>query len=374
MKDLNELYFDADIPLSDGETLVKREEGIETFSADATGDAICNLAAMYYGLPTDDAFSTAFYECFASIDPIFSKQKVQELRLLAGAVLTNLSETPQPSLKASFAGLLVEINEEIPGLRNPISLEISKRILRHMDESRAALRAPKMTLDKSAIIPDVSAPASSDVQSIQALSKWSYNMFLLYQAACASFSTKLSVYREDSQILWWMTAQWCDTLDKPMKELTDLHACLLTGWEAAQMVENFPGPAAMKSVISNMISSCRGGRRKLELTDVISARSENSLQVSNQEKAWTTDFFRSLKRFPMLELLPLSSAMKRAENTSNSNEWLPKYKREVLLNADFPPMEGDIYGWMMYLECLAVQCYNALDESRNKEEEALKNA
>ena len=365
MKDLNELYYDANITLTNGnsarpakEILENRSESIAAFSRTVSANTVVDLTAMYYGFPVTDKFAASFADCFSKIDPTFSMRFVNEMRLLAGALLTYLAESD--SRYSILAGLMVEVNQAAPGLRKAFASGVSRRILNKMNACRASMRTPKIRLDKSVVVPTVPTP---NVDSIAKLKDWSVERTRQFQAANQSIFdalSALSVYREDSQILWWMTAQWCDALDKPLKELDAVRVCLPIAWEAARMVENFPGPAAMKRVISNMIDCCKdaGSQKKLELDKVISSGDN-----------WSADVIALAEDFPHPELLPLSYALTLAENASAKAEWYPRYQRIALSGADFPALDAKDYGRIMYLECMAMRHYDELIGIEIAEEE-----
>lgn len=55
-----------------------------------------------------------------------------------------------------------------------------------------------------------------------------------------------SVYHEDSQVLWWMLSKWSEISNCSLNNIDKRSGCLLIGWEAANIIEIFPGPYSME--------------------------------------------------------------------------------------------------------------------------------
>lgn len=350
IKGFNEWYIDVNIaPTAD--QLNSRWKGIETFLKDATKNDVCNLVSMYYGLSVEDKVTELFAKQFSDIDPSFSARNAKELSLLSGAALAKLVTTTGPL--ASLAELLVVINN--PYHNVVTTPQIASFILQQFEKDRYELRELElcnfdlqdddtlMNFKKSVLqsgwSDDLRNKLIDILISIQQKNEKQQNELL----------ASLSIFMEDSQILWWMTSQWSNILDKPLNSLDRSGNCLVLGFEAANFVHNYPGPYAMEGVINKVVSACNGSDISLPLPNV--------LKDTNPE--WKNECINNTRKITsIINLTPLHAAINSEKNTTSDTEWYPKFKREILLEKEFLPIPPKEYAYRMYLEELALKCYD----------------
>ena len=161
-----------------------------------------------------------------------------------------------------------------------------------------------------------------------------------------------SAYEEDSQLLWWMMSDWSTTLNQPFKEIEKINGCLLVAYEAAYFVSNYPGPYAMEGVIRKVVNACKGRTQNIEFTKLITEINP-TLKKMIASKA---------KLFPSIEQLPITYAILCADNAADITEWYPKYCRTVSVDENIEKNTCEKYAWQMYLECLALSCFETLSK------------
>ncbi len=343
----NEFYVEAGIPLIK-EQMEQRQSGIENFCKDLKCNDIVNLVRIFYGLNYDKNFFEDFIQVFSDIDPNFSSIYVEEIRLLAGVTLVNVAEHEY------YLGYLAELLFVTMSYYYSNSLNlISARINEQFNLDRINLRTPKKNSSNfSNLMTALNKEYTED-------GEWQANLFKLLQEEhkynMELFST-LQVYREDSQLLWWMNSKWCNTLNCELKSLTKKQACIIVGYEAAEMVENYPGPFSINAVLKNAISVSKGASSKMSIDGVL----------SDTDSSYKNNLISKFATSSLIDLVPIHAAICRESNTTTVEQWYPKYEQEILHGNKFPNCLPDEYSFRMFLESLALKLYTKLSNEGGK--------
>ena len=340
IEELNEWYVSLSMNITK-ETLNERSEAVTFLGKNATIEDICNLVKIFYGLPIDNEFRDKFVQCINKYDATFSITYSEEINLLAGSVLAYIAKNKWE------LGYLVELLVLTSSYyHKPVStIKIQECILNQLNIDQVRLRkAKEFEARSSDILDQLKEKIKTDEEN------WGIELidFLIEQDKKNNELLKtLQVYKEDSQILWWMNSQWSNTLNCPLIDIEKNQACLFIGSEAAEMIENYPGPYSMEAVIKNIIKNCRGIMSDIEIEKVISAADD----------AWKKDIVASSKKVFFVDLLPIYSAINRSDNTTSKEQWYPKYEQEVLVGNSFKKISQEEYAFRMYLEELTVKLY-----------------
>lgn len=343
----NEFYIEAGIPVT-GEQIKQREKGIANFCKELNCNDICELVRIYYGLNYHKDFYDYFIRCYSEIDPNFSAKYVEEIKLLAGAALVYIVEHQYD------LGYLTELLVVTMSFyhSNAIGL-INTRILKQFNEDRIALRTPQeIKSDFETLIKSLDIKYQED-------NEWQADLFKLLQEEHKynnELLSTLQVYKEDSQILWWMNSKWCNTLNCEIKSITKKQACIIVGYEAAEMVENYPGPFSISAVLKNTISVSKGTSSKISIDDVL----------SNTDPSYKKKLISKFANSTSIDLVPIHAAICREANTTAVEQWYPKYEQEILHGNKFPSCTPDEYSFRMFLESLALKLYAKLSNKGGK--------
>lgn len=343
----NEFYIEASIQVT-SEQIEQRRKGIENFCKEVNCNDICELVRIYYGLNYDKDFYANFVHFFSEIDPNFSAKYVEETKLLAGAALVNIVENEYN------LGYLTELLVVTMSFYNSNSLNlINTFILKQFDEDRIALR------NTQEIKSDFEKLINSLVKKYQENADWETELFRLLKEE-HNYNNELlytlQVYKEDSQILWWMNSKWCNTLNRELKSLTKNQVCIIVGYEAAKMVEKYPGPFSINAVLKNIISVSKGNNSKVSIDEVL----------SNTDSNYKRNIVSKYASSAIIDLIPLYAAICRESNTTALEQWYPKYEKEILLGNKFSNCTPDEYSFRMFLESLVLKLYNNLSNKDGK--------
>ena len=338
IKDFNEFYVEASINITN-ETLEQRRNVIANMCKNINGDDICELVRIYYGLICNEDFYDNFAQHFINGDPNFSVKNAEEIKLLAGATLVNIIES-KTDLRYLTELLIITISF----YHQPnSSRQIQSRIIEQFHNDRKHLRKAENIKDTTTEIINSLIEKFPD-------DEWQDDLIELLQEEHKRNNELLNVlqiYREDSQILWWMNSQWSNTLNCPLKSLSKEQACIIIGFEAAEMIEKYPGPYSIDAVLKNVIKASKGSASKISIDKAL----------SNADAKWKDKIVSRYKNISFIELLPIHAAICREYNTTAKEQWYPKYKQDILLGQEFKSCGPDEYPFRMFLEVLALKLY-----------------
>lgn len=363
---LHEWYLDVEIVLQDGQ-LEKRLLGIkkcvETLEKEkASADAIAWIVALvelYYGIPSSEEKKNAFADFFSAEDSSFSVRYAQELALLAGATLAALAED------SSYFDLVELLSLAVSFSRTPASaLGILEHIRAQFDADRIELREKvenvsirsfptKQITELEKVNAEGNVDASEQITEIIHILKAFQTSHSDLKKQVQQFGNATSIYKEESQLLWWILSEWSELLNCSLHTVKVKTACLVLGWEGADMVENFPGPYAMEGAVQKQLRTCVDGTEEI-------APFTLSEIVANAAPELRANVIKACQNAPLVDMLPLCSALVRSDNTESESEWYPKYCRDLLGGIDAPPRTFWEYAWQIYLERLVLRCCSEL--------------
>lgn len=357
IKNFNEWYIDVNIAPQEGQ-IEKRVECIINYAQSVNAVDVCNLVNLYYGLPISDEYSEKFSSVFIEKDPSFSTRYIEELSLLAGATLLEIS-----SKNSEYNSLAEILTLTTSFYRKPSSTSRAlDQITKQFNNDRINIRERSFGNE----IIEFDQTKSEDLIANINITSWNSTIAQNLTAVLTEYMTRLntltnqlntmqdmqSVYKEDSQLLWWMMSNWSTTLNQPLKEIDKIRGCLIIAYEAACFISNYPGPYSMEGIIRRVIDACKGKVQSAEFTTLITQVDPKLKQIIKLKA----------KSFPVLEQLPITYAILCADNATSINEWYPKYCRVVFEDESIIKNTFDNYAWQMYLECLALFCYEALSK------------
>lgn len=347
-KNFNEWYIDICNQPKEGQ-LEKRWDSIEKFSDGVTANDIINLVKLFFNIPVDEEFRSNFAEVFIKNDLSFSKKYNKELALLAGATLIEIANNYEEydgfveliTLAASFGG------------RTPVVQDIFIEIKKLFANDAFSIRETNCKKVGQIQLP------TSDLLVKSLADDWSdetsKNLIDYVKKIDASFSqiTKSQeIYFEDSQLLWWLMSGWSRDLNCSYKDIDKQSACFIIGKEAAELVNVFPGPYSIKGVLNKILESCKGRNTNLKFTDII----------YNADNSWKTKYVKKYNNSKIVELLPVTSAFIRSENTTTKEEWISKYTQEIHASVEEMKCSSLDYAMQIYLEVLVQRCYCKLQD------------
>ncbi|PKM71154.1 MAG: hypothetical protein CVU92_09885 [Firmicutes bacterium HGW-Firmicutes-17] len=357
-KDFNEWYIENNIITQEEKQLIKRWSGVEDFTKEALLDDITNLTQLFFGYDVEEEFLEKICAFFKKYDEKFSKRALPEIRLLSGAILLQISQTI--SNYCSYVELLVKSASFVQNsaynasILYEIELEFSKDCDRIRNDLNTKIKPVTMpNNDKlSKCLEQVALSQELCTELISFVTETS-KVFSEINVVINEVSEIHKIRLEESQLLWWLTSGWCELKNCSYKSLTKKEACLFIGYEMAEFVQVFPGPYASNGFIFRMIELCKGANNSVKFTDIVQAISPEFSEL----------YIKKYAKQENLNLLPLSMAIKYANNTSETTEWTNKYTIETnssnIINEKYTPIE---FAKQLYFEILTQKCLDSIDE------------
>lgn len=150
----------------------------------------------------------------------------------------------------------------------------------------------------------------------------------------------LSVQREESDILWWMLAEWSETCQKLYRDMTRAEAALFSAYELNSIVKLPLGPYASKQVLVKMISLSK-------------AEDSEVLSVTALIDRLDGEALPPLEKGTITRLQPILSALsakKKAAQRGRGSEWRQYYELTCDKNLDSIMLTPVEFGQQIYLE------------------------
>lgn len=150
----------------------------------------------------------------------------------------------------------------------------------------------------------------------------------------------LTVQREESDILWWVLAEWSKTSQKSYHNMSKEEAALLSAYELSNNVSFCMGPYASREILTKMISLGKTGEKAcFSAVDLIDQLDEK-LPLSFENCSIT-------KLQPLLSAL---DAKKNAAQKGKVDEWKRYYEMTCEKELKDLSLTAFDFGWQLYLE------------------------
>lgn len=341
------------------EQLKARWQGIEAYCGNEISSCdVLKLIRSFCKRSIDVEFRKHFIDSFYEKDNAFPQKSNLELSVLAGATLVYIINNYDGLDKLALLGLLsASFNKRkvaVPDILGVVQTEFDKR--------RVAIRnvAKKSTAIKSNIpqnkkLLDIVDAAKNDVNSwnaqtfSEALSVYLTNLNKLLVEAKKSIHQNVleqKIYKEDSQVLWWMTGEWSRDTQRPFKKFKVPEACIVIGKELADIVEILPGPYASKAVLYKVLSIFSDD----EIKEVTLSTAINQL-----DKDWREKVVNKYSTGKTKEITPLLTAVSESLKVGKASEWKSAYELLTDFDASHIKVPALELAYQMYLECLVVK-------------------
>ncbi len=347
------------------EILTDRWQGIENFCEKKinTND-IFELVRLFFQKHGNNDFRENFIKTFADVDSAFPKKNEMELSVLAGVTLINVIKNNNK------LGTLVMLTCKSISFLNstPSVQDILVKIEKKFQNKTAKIRenlveSPKINFDLlknedllKNLTTDVETnawtPANKSANFISFF-KNLQNILTEIEEALSSSEKERKIFREDSQILWWMTGEWCDDLKTPYKELDIATASVVSGKELADLVNVFPGPYSTYAVLKKMLPVFDNDSNKTKtLTSTVDSLS----------REWRKNTIEDYPPNLTKELTPIITAIEKSLEVQKTKVWAPVFEGLTGYTSNsIKPQPIDL-AYQVYLECVLIKYLNVIKD------------
>lgn len=331
-RNFGEWYRLVDVESSNS-ILEDRWKGVEAFSEDIECEDVLELARLLHGIkPRDDGFEDNFRDTFQEIDKTFRmKDNHMELSVLAGASLACIfkERSNRTAILAAYASVCPVFQGKRKSAAVPdITVEARKRLRKWAADNRTNLVQETPSIGN--LTPLSTALATKDpVQISPVLGEFVVSL----DATVTSIQKRLSFFREDSNILWWLMGEYSRDLDSPIREIGLPAASLVVGKELADLVLELPGPYAAEAVLHKMINyATSGAEEDTKLSETVNCTS----------REWRTSWLEDLPTNSAFDLCPVLFAVDASLKVKQNTEWYPQFSTAFGVEATLKASPLDI--------------------------------
>lgn len=345
----------------DDNLLKKRWKGVSSFSKDITKSRILDLARIFYRrTPINAEFEKEFRSGFFKADAAFKMQDNEpELAILAGATLACIFKE-----KDNTIGDVAALTTVCPCVQGKITSaplpDILNEAREYLVQRSATLRKTNELQWKCISVPqlDDSIVAISDACKKNAASLLEEPFTILLKKLKEALQNVTQginqiqhnhlLYREESDMLWWMQGGYSRDLGTPLDQINLPVASLIAGKELADLVRVIPGPFSVKAIFYQMLSR--------EGSDVDGEVALSSV-INEADRKWREEWNQRFSKSEAIDLCPILFAVKKSLETNGDKSWPAAFKKVVGLASNVKINTIDI-AMQTYEECLFIKSYD----------------
>lgn len=297
-KNISKWYLSCEIRELSQEQYLQRIEGIKEFEQSKPSISTCNeLVKGFMGMEYDGESIANFISVFNEKDISFSEKSIREIPLLAGMFLLYYMKNNREDL----AVMLLLLHRR--GCR-PYQKEIYEQIMAVYENKCMEIRQESEVEDvKIASLKKISDEEKEDwslgADFLQARLAEQLRYIKGINANFGELRKQLDYKREESNLLWWMVAEWSDIYDCSFENIDDKLLALVVPFEIMSCLFQVPGPIAVKKIIKKALSG-KEINKTYAVKDYISVADEKILSCC---KSKDYDLSKYAGFVPVLELL-----------------------------------------------------------------------
>lgn len=238
----------------ESEQYVKRIESVKKFtSIECEASVYCELVKCFMGMNYNIKKLSEFIQVFNETDISFSEECTKEIPLLAGMCILDYIQEGYGEELGVMMVLAYERGE------HPYVKEIYELIMQMIENSRIEKRKVSEGTDiKIGTFKKISEEEKADwtegVNYVTAMLAEYAKHIKAINSNYNLLKEQLKKKSEDSNLLWWLIADWSELYDCSFDKLSDKQAAVVVPLEVMQYVEFLPGPIAVKKIIQKALS------------------------------------------------------------------------------------------------------------------------
>lgn len=291
-------------------------------------------------------------EAFCETDDGYTNENIKELHILVELLLYQYCQKTEDLLLASIvicgygigwklkSSLLYEkflsfINETRLALR-----QVDRHMLVGMIDTRSSFRTIKAQLEAIVEEETTDETAEKEIEQLADDLEVAKKRLRDFDRQNRTLAFALSVQREESNILWWMVAEWSETYQKSYRDMSEEEAALFSAYELSNNINFSLGPYASKNVLAKMISLGRTKKQEHSPVATLIDRLDGKMLPSIEECQVT-------------ELQPILSALdakEKAAQQGKADKWRQYYETNCEKDLDNLLLTPLDFCWQLYLE------------------------
>jgi hypothetical protein len=241
------------------EFLRKRWSAVEEVCGSMTVERALNIVRLFYNMRVAHSVATELAGAVQKHDTAFvADSREQELSVLAGAVLACIL-TKAPEIGDLVALAVTAYNCQGAGAPGPVP-EIVQLHQKHWEtrsgQQRTRVSVPDgftALLKIEAQVAKMDAGDPKALQEAAAALRAATGKVNQLTEVIAGLQVQQQHFREESDVLWWVTGGYSRDLGKPLTELPPAAACIVAGKELADLAVTTVGPFAARAFLHKVV-------------------------------------------------------------------------------------------------------------------------
>ncbi len=338
-----------------GDLLAKRWEAIEKVANDCDGNALDLVRITLQRPGVTPGYLDKFKNPFKEVDTTFQMSGNDlEISVLAGSALCQILSTGAEEADEAAIGMLCGASiARGSSSAGPFIARAGAYLDGRLHHLRKPAVVPQPSLptkklrqhfDAVATKLNENQPAQTSEAAKQMFEVLLQAMTTANEAAVAAIDelkTQSRFRREETDVLWWLTAGISRDTAVNFKKLKAAAASIIAGKELADLVSP-PGILPAKSILQSVIPPAAG-----KSPGKISIREA----VNSTDTQWRQSVVGSVQIDKIVDLCPLLAAVKYSLTTDEADGWALSYKKAYGVDADTSLRPLDL-SHMIYRECL----------------------
>jgi hypothetical protein len=317
---MHELFFDwyrlVKIDVKE-EELIKRWKGIEAFFEKRDPNSELEIVRLYYGKPPKDpGFLEGYQKIFKQQDETFPmRENDLMVKVLAGtSIVFCLQNVKELADKVALA----TVCPDYQGLfrENPL-LDIVEIARKHIEAQSLQNRSRH-------VLPQITIPDISGNIPPEKLSSVIVNIMTYTNNTISELNTYLEIEREESNVLWWLFAEYSNDLNRRMAELDPSVASLVAGKELADLTCISPGLFSAEAFLDKIVNAVA---KKTHNTSLKQA-------VNNAPTEWKKKWIQERNPKMIEDLCPVHYAITKSIEFQDLESWVPVFDKNTAIKAD----------------------------------------
>jgi hypothetical protein len=314
---------------------------------------------LHTGLETPDFLDTAF----RNYDSAFpNRGHLEELRVLAGAILRNAIEDNHEAAVAAAYGLTCAAFGRA---------HVDSPTREHIDAALRFLTSRAIAIRESAttdgdlvesiskerlneLLPQglfaVNATPQLREPLLTALITQSANTTQSVNQQLAELRRVVQAQREESNFLWWLQNGFSKDLELPFSKLDTAKSACVLPMELANLTVFTPGPPGILGMIVSALAKT-AGNAKGSIQEIINAA----------PRGWREAQVAANSKYDVGILCPILFAMKKSLETDGEDDWIPAHRKLAALKTDDFFAVRDI-AYQVYRERMFVRALSEMDK------------
>ncbi len=340
-----------------------RWQGIENRVNALDCMSVLELARLFYRRSAkrpdfENEFSLGFHQ-FDTAFPMTGNGL--ELAVLAGATLARVIETNKQDT-AIVAAFALTCPSFFGKCGSGVVPEIICQAHDYLQRISAGLRATKATqqADPGTVKLDAEAlkPLLDVVKANQA-AEVANQLLAVFQKLGDAVQNALSrmsaieeqqaIFREESDILWWLTGGYSRDLGGPVGDIPKPAGCLVAGKELADLTRVLPGPLAIPAFLDRFLENAGEDYQE----EVVFSQA-----INNADRDWRGKWAAGFSNGQCLDLCPTLFAVHESMRSDQATAWNSVFKSQTGMAATLKIASVKL-AHQVYEECLFVRAVHA---------------